>query len=40
MGKDIIVDEISTEYAYTKFRELERDEAARAFKPPSLAETG
>ena len=39
-GVDIIDDDISMERAYNVFRELERNEAIREFKPPRLAETG
>jgi len=39
-GVDIIDDAISTERAYSVFRDLEKDEAALNFKPPRLAETG
>ena len=39
-GVDIIDDEVTTDSAYTVFRQLERDEAMREFKPPRLAETG
>jgi len=39
-GVDIIDEDVSTDRAYTVFRELERDEAMREFKPPRIAETG
>ena len=39
-GIDIIDEEVTTDRAYTVFRELERDEALREFKPPRIAETG